>query len=280
MTRRMTGAEALVQGTRTLREAGVPEAAGDARRLLARALGVEPGRLTLVLPEPISDEQDSVYGTLLARRARREPVSHLLGTRAFWGRDFEVTGDVLDPRPETEILVAAALEEPFARVLDLGTGSGCILLRLLAERPAATGLGLDLSPAALEVARRNAARLGLADRATFALSNWFENVDGLFDLIVSNPPYIAAGEMPDLEPEVRDWEPRMALTDDGDGLTAYRAILSGARQHLAPKGRLAVEVGPTQAEAVTAIGAAHGLAPSGHRQDFDDRARVCLFCAP
>jgi release factor glutamine methyltransferase len=172
------------------------------------------------------------------------------------------------------------LEEPFARVLDLGLGSGCILLTLLAERPEATGLGLDLSPAALEVARRNAARLGVTDRAAFAPSNWFETVDGLFDLIVSNPPYIALDEMPGLEPEVRDWEPRLALTDEGDGLGAYRAILSGAVAHLAPKGRLMVEIGPTQTEAVTAIGAARGLASPEVRRDLDGRARVCLFRAP
>jgi release factor glutamine methyltransferase len=191
-----------------------------------------------------------------------------------------VTSDVLDPRPETETLVAAALEEPFVRVLDLGLGSGCILLTLLAERPGATGLGVDLSPAALEVAGRNAVRIGVSDRATLALSNWFQNVDGLFDLIVSNPPYIALAEMPGLQPEVRDWEPRLALTDEGDGLGAYRAILAGAASHLAPQGRLMVEIGPTQAEAVAEIGAAHGFAPPEVRRDLDGRARVCLFRVP
>ena len=276
----VTGSEALARGVRTLREAGVPEPAGDARRLLAQALGVEPGRLTLVLPEPVSLASQGSYEVLLERRARREPVSHLLGHRTFWGRDFEVTGDVLDPRPETEILIAAALEEPSASDLDLGLGSGCILLTLLAERPEASGLGLDLSAAALEVADRNAARLGVADRATFAISNWFENVDGLFDLIVSNPPYIALDEMPSLEPEVRDWEPRLALTDEGDGLSAYRAILAGAAQHVAPKGRVLVEIGPTQAQSVAQIGVAQGFASPEIRQDFDGRARVCLFRVP
>jgi release factor glutamine methyltransferase len=260
-----------------LRDAGVPDAAQDARRLLARALDVPPGRLTLVQGDAVFPSKLEAYETLLARRAKREPVSHLLGFRAFWGRDFEVSGDVLDPRPETEILIAAALEVSFERVLDLGTGSGCILLTLLAERPAATGLGLDLSPAALEVARRNAVRLGVADRASLMLSNWFERAEGAFDLIVSNPPYIAADEMPGLEPEVRDWEPRLALTDEGDGLNAYRAILASAARHLGPLGRLMVEIGPTQAEAVAAIGAEHGFAPAEVRRDFDGRARVCLF---
>ncbi|EYD74458.1 Methylase [Rubellimicrobium mesophilum DSM 19309] len=276
----MTGSDLLARGIRTLRVADVPEPVGDARRLLAQALGVGPGRLTVMLPEPVSADSAKAYEGLLVRRAKREPVSHLVGSRTFWGRDFEVNADVLDPRPETEVLVATALEEPFARVLDLGVGSGCILLTLLAERPDATGLGLDLSPGALSVADRNAARLGVAGRASFARSDWFQNADGLFDLIVSNPPYIALDEMPALEPEVRVWEPRLALTDEGDGLGAYRAILSGAAAHLAPKGRLMVEIGPTQAEAVARIGAAQGLAPPEIRRDLDGRARVCLFRVP
>jgi release factor glutamine methyltransferase len=263
-----------------LREAGVPDAPGDARRLLSLALAVEPGRLTLVLSDPISDLQFEAYRALLTRRAKREPVSHLVGHRSFWGRDFEVTANVLDPRPETEILVATALEEPFERVLDLGTGSGCILLTLLAEQPAASGFGVDLSPAALDIAQRNAVRLGVADRVSLRRSNWFDAADGAFDLIVSNPPYIAAAEMPGLDPEVRDWEPRMALTDEADGLGAYRAILSGAARHLAPGGRLMVEIGPTQAGSVARIGMQQGLAAPEVRQDFDGRARVCLFRVP
>ncbi|MBP1805475.1 peptide chain release factor N(5)-glutamine methyltransferase [Rubellimicrobium aerolatum] len=276
----MTGAEALARGIRRLREAGVPEPAGDARRLLARALGIAPGRLTLVLSEPILTSRSEAYDALLLERAKRRPVSQLLGTRAFWGRGFLVTGDVLDPRPETEVLVAAALEEPYARVLDLGTGTGCILLTLLAERPEATGLGLDLSPAALAVAARNADALGLRDRAELRESDWFAAAGGRFDLVVSNPPYIARDEMPGLEPEVRDWEPRLALTDEGDGLGAYRAILAGAGAHLAPGGRLIVEHGPTQAGAIAALGAAHGFAAPEMRRDLDGRDRVCLFRVP
>jgi release factor glutamine methyltransferase len=276
----MTGSEALARGVRLLREAGVPDAAGDARRLLARALGVEPGRLTLVLPEPILQDRSEAYEALIARRAKREPVSHLLESRLFWGREFLVTGDVLDPRPETELLVAAALEEPFARVLDLGTGSGCLLVTLLAERPKAVGQGLDLSVPALEVAQANAERHGVGKRATLARSDWFKAAEGSFDLIVSNPPYIAAGEMTSLEPEVRDWEPRLALTDEGDGLEAYRAILTGARRYMAPDARLLLEHGPTQAEAIAAIGQAQGFAAPEHRRDLDGRMRAVLFRAP
>ncbi|TNC52769.1 peptide chain release factor N(5)-glutamine methyltransferase [Rubellimicrobium rubrum] len=275
-----TVAQVLAEGVRQLRDAGVPEAAGDARRLLAHVMGIEAGRLTLVLPDGLSLAVADTYRTTLTRRANREPVSHLTGTRLFWGREFLVNRDVLDPRPETEILVAAALEKPFRSVLDLGTGSGCILLTLLAESPGSNGLGLDLSPQALAVAEANAERLGVQDRATLTQSDWYAAAEGRFDLIVSNPPYIAKAEMPALEPEVRDWEPRLALTDEGDGLAAYRAILSGAERFLAPGGRLAVEIGPTQAEAVATIGADHGLSAPEVRQDFDGRSRVCLFRVP
>ena len=221
-----------------------------------------------------------VYGSLLARRAKREPVSHLTGLRGFWGRDFVVTDAVLDPRPETEILVAAALEEPFGRVLDLGTGSGCILITLLAERPGATGLGLDLSGSAVEIARANATRHGVMERASFARSDWLAAAEGHFDLVVTNPPYIAASELPGLEPEVRDWEPRLALTDEGDGLGACRTILAAALVHMAPGARLILEHGPGQSESIALIGRAAGFAPPEVRHDLDGRARACVFRAP
>lgn len=276
----MTGSEALAGGVRRLKEAGVPEAAGDARRLLAHALGADVGRLSLLLPEPVSLSVAEAYGSLLTRRAKRVPVSHLTGNRSFWGRDFLVNAEVLDPRPETEILIAAALEEPFTRVLDLGCGSGCILVTLLAERPASTGLGLDLSAPALEVAQTNAVRHGVSDRAVVAQSDWLAAAEGRFDLIVSNPPYIAASEMSGLEPEVRDWEPRLALTDGGDGLGAYRAILAGAPAHMAPGARLILEHGPGQSEPIAAIGQAAGWGWPEVRHDLDGRPRACVFRAP
>lgn len=201
-------------------------------------------------------------------------MAQIVGARLFWGRSFEVTPDVLDPRPETETLVAAALETPFARVLDLGTGTGCTLLTLLAERPEATGMGSDLSEAALQVAARNAARHGIA--ADLVQSDWYEGIGGRFDLIVSNPPYIPVAEIAGLAPEVRDHEPRIALTDGGDGLGAYRAIAAGAAAHLAPAGRLLVEVGAGQAPSVQEIFAAAGLDCVGTRPDLEGRARVVL----
>ncbi|NAZ35415.1 peptide chain release factor N(5)-glutamine methyltransferase [Rubellimicrobium sp. CFH 75288] len=271
------GAALLAEGAARLRAAGVDSAAGDARRLLAAALGVEPGRLTLRLADPVDAVAASAFAALLDRRTRRQPMGQILGERLFWGRPFRVTPDVLDPRPETETLVAAALEAPFVRLADLGTGSGCLLVTLLAERPATTGLGTDLSEAALEVARGNADRHGVRVRATFRRADWWEGVEGPFDLVVSNPPYIPAADLPALAPEVREWEPTLALTDGGDGLGAYRAILAGAAGRLAPGGRLLLEIGSGQAEAVAALARRAGLRDEGVRRDLDGRARVCLF---
>lgn len=267
---------ALGAVTARLAAAGVADPARDARLLVAHAAGIPAGRLTLHLDDPLPSA--ARLDELAAARAARRPMAQILGYRDFWKHRFIVTPDVLDPRPETETLVAAALSEPFARVLDLGTGTGAILLSLLAERPAATGLGTDLSPAALDVARRNAAALGLSGRATLLPSDWFTAVTGRFDLIVSNPPYIAAAELPALEPEVRDHEPRMALTplDDpgGDGLAAYRAIIAGAPEYLAPGGRMLLEIGPTQGAAVAALAADAGLRDVAVLRDFDGRDRV------
>ncbi len=187
---------------------------------------------------------------------------------------------MLIPRPETEILVAAALERPFAKLLDLGTGTGCILLACLAGMAFATGTGTDISEAALAVARENAGTLGLARRARFLRSDWFSAVQGKYDLIVSNPPYIAAGEMATLAPEVRDWEPRGALTPGGDGLDAYRAIAQGAGARLMPGGRLILEIGPTQAAAVSALLTSAGFPPPEVRRDLDGRDRVVLARSP
>lgn len=264
----------LAQATARLAAAGVPDAGRDARLLLAAALGVDPMRLTLGLAEPPDAAALRRFDAALAAREARQPVAQIIGRRAFWGRDFRVTRDVLDPRPETETLVGLALGSSFGTVLDLGTGSGAILLTLLAERCQARGLGTDLSPAALAVARGNAAALGLEDRADFALSDWFSAVTGRFDLIVSNPPYIAAAEMAHLAPEVRDWEPRLALTPGGDGLAAYRAIAAGAAAHLKPGGCLLLEIGAAQGPEVAAICAAAGLDSPRIHPDLDGRDRV------
>lgn len=217
---------------------------------------------------------EGAFADLVAQRCARVPLSHLLGYRDFYKHRFSVTADVLDPRPDTEVLIEVALGAPFQTVLDLGTGSGCILLSLLAERSAVQGVGGDVSEAALAVAGRNAEALGVADRATLITSDWYAAVTGTFDLIVSNPPYIAADEMAALQPEVRNHEPRMALTDEADGLSCYRAIVAGAPDHLTPGGRVAVEIGPTQAAAVTEMMADHGFVGITVTLDLDGRDRV------
>ncbi len=273
----MTRAEALRAAARRLSAAGIDDPAREARLLMRWSAGLEAAALSARLDEPLPEAERARFEAAAARRATRAPLSHVTGERLFWGRRFAVTPDVLDPRPETEILIAWALERgPARRVLDLGVGSGCILLTLLAEWPGASGVGIDASPAALAVARRNADALGVAARAELRPGDWLAGVAGRFDLIASNPPYLAAAEMAALAPEARA-EPAAALLGGADGLDAYRAIAAGAARALAPGGALLLEIGPTQAEPVREIMAAAGLASLGARRDFDDRVRCVGF---
>ncbi|HSF97005.1 MAG TPA: peptide chain release factor N(5)-glutamine methyltransferase [Thermohalobaculum sp.] len=268
----------LAAAAARLREAGVDAPERDARLLLRWASGLGAAAFSARLAEPPWAGEAERFAQAVAARASRVPVSQIIGRRAFWGRDFRVTPDVLDPRPETETLIAAALNGPSpARILDLGTGSGCILLTLLAEWPRARGLGTDTSAAALAVAAGNALALGVAERAEFRLADWCGGLAGRFDLIVSNPPYIAAAEVAALEPEVRRHEPRQALTpegDPGDGLDAYRRIAGGLPALLAPGGRVLLEIGPTQAGSVAGILESNAMAVSAVLPDLDGRDRV------
>lgn len=245
----------------------------EARILLGHAAGLDRAELHR-LPAMLDPDTILRFGALVSRRQRGEPISHILGYRDFWKHRFQVSAEVLDPRPDTETLVAKALKTPFGRLLDLGTGSGCIAISLLAERPGARGVATDVSAPALALAAANARAIGVAARLDLRESDWFDGVEGDFDLIVSNPPYIAAAEMAGLDPQVRDWEPHLALTPGGDGLDAYRAIAAGAGAHLAPGGRLMVEIGLTQARAVTDLFAAAGLAGIVVLPDLDGRDRV------
>ena len=272
----LTANVALAEATQRLLAAGVPDAARDARRLLSHAVGVEPGRLTLLLSEPVDPDALASFRGLIDLRAERRPVSHLIGHRSFYGRDFLVTPDVLDPRPETEILIEAALAEPFGHVLDLGTGSGCILLTLLDEMPDSEGTGVDISPHAIGVTEANARALGLEDRCHAIVSDLVSEIEGVFDLIVANPPYISRAEMEELEPEVREFEPRLALTDEADGLACYRTIFSSIGPHLTETGRVIVEIGPDQADDVTAIAAIRGFDVIAVIPDLDGRDRVIV----
>jgi release factor glutamine methyltransferase len=276
----MKAQDALRRAIPELQEAGIEDAARDARVLLAHALGIGHDRLTLKLQDEMTPPQEALFGEALTARAARQPVAQIIGRRLFWGLSFRVTRDTLDPRPETETLVAEALRAPFLKMLDLGTGTGCILLSCLKGMPMARGLGTDISDAALRVAMGNTRDLGLETRARFRQSDWFSEVTGAFDLIVSNPPYIAAEEMPALAPEVRDWEPHLALTPGGDGLDAYRAIARGAGARLMPGGRLLVEIGPSQGAAVAALFAAAGLEAVRVLPDMDGRDRVVAAVKP
>lgn len=269
----------IAEAGRILADEGVPDAGRDAQKLMALALEVDPSQMVLHLGEELTPEQYERFWILVSKRQSRVPISHLLGFRDFYKNRFKVGPQVLDPRPETEKLVEVALEQSFTTLLDLGTGSGAILLSLLDERPNTTGIGTDVSEAALELAQDNAQTLKLADRARFVQSDWFEHVEGVFDLIVSNPPYIAADELAALAPELAH-EPCGALTDEGDGLSAHRAITAKAPQFLQPGGALIVEIGPTQGEAVARLFAEAGFEGVGLRKDLDGRDRVVMGKKP
>ncbi len=249
---------AVLEAGEILRLADVSDAKRDAALLLATVLGEE---VTYLYREPdriLTDEERKRFKGLVVRRAAREPLSHLTGHREFWSLDFLVSEDVLDPRPDSETLIEAVLSSRKRgfnpqRVLDLGTGSGCLLLTILSEIPSATGVGIDFSAAALDVARKNMRRLGMEARTEFHRGNWDLDLGEKFDLVISNPPYISTGDIEELQPEVRDFEPHLALDGGTDGLDCYRAILSNIRNILRPGGQLVFEVGMDQAQEVGQI---------------------------
>jgi release factor glutamine methyltransferase len=266
-----------------LAEAGVEEPRLEARLLLAGAAGWPPESIFARRGERLAEETARRAAAMLDRRRRRQPSAQILGRREFWGLEFEVTPDVLDPRPDTETLVAAALgrignQAAPLRVLDLGTGTGCLLLAILNELPDAHGLGVDLSPAAVRLAGANAERLGLSGRARFATGDWGGGLDEEFDVILSNPPYIPSGEITGLQPEVAQWEPRLALDGGADGLDAYRRLALDLPRLLHPAGFAAVEVGSTQAAAVGSICARSDLRLLDCARDLAGRER-CLLLA-
>ena len=248
----------------------------DAELLMAQALGVSRSDLLL---RHARDPVPPDFAALIDRRAAREPVAHILGEQEFYGRLFCVTADTLIPRGDSEVLVEAALAitPPPARVLDLGTGSGALLLSVLAEG-AAEGVGTDRSAAALDVARENANRLDLDDRARFELRDWHEEgwADdlGRFDLILCNPPYVESDA--EIDPDVRDYEPASALFAGADGLDEYRALMPQLAPLLTRDGVVIFEIGFGQADAVTALAAAEGYAATLHR-DLAGRARALVM---
>lgn len=281
----------LIATARDLKAAGMASPSLDARLLVGAACGLSHEELIAGAERTVGPRECAVLAALVARRVRHEPVSRILGKREFWSREFLISEATLDPRPDTECLVEAALDcvgaagrrRPLG-VLDLGTGSGCILLSLLAELPRAWGLGLDRSAAALDMAVRNASRWGLADRASFVCGDWLAAIGGEFDLVVANPPYIPSGSIDGLAPEVADHDPRGALDGGEDGLNAYRAILPALTRVLKPRGWVLLEVGDkAQAAAVATMLAAGGLAPPpgrGQWRDLSGAPRCVLGARP
>ncbi len=258
----LTSGATASQAQRTLTAcfaaAGLDTPGLDARLLLQAASGRTREQLVVDAAFRLSSEQSELLSNMATRRLAHEPVSRILGARAFWGRLFEITPATLDPRPDTETLVQLALdlarEEGWTRrplrILDIGTGSGCILVTLLAELPHAHGTGVDISAAALEVAARNASRHAVRARTVWRETSVLDGIAGPFDLIVSNPPYIPTAEIAALDPEVRSFDPCLALDGGPDGLGFYRRIVSAAESAIAPGGWCAVEVGAGQAKAV------------------------------
>lgn len=274
-------ASALDWAVARLRSADVDAPRRDARILLAEVLGGDPALVTGYPERPLDETQAARFEFLIRRRAAREPVSRILGRREFWSLAFSVTPDTLDPRPESETLVEAVLarfEDRTAplNLLDLGTGTGCLLLALLSELPRASGLGVDLNPEAVAVARHNAESLNLADRADFRAGDWTSDLAGSWQVIVSNPPYIMDTEIADLAPEVAGYDPRMALSGGPDGLAAYRSLIPQAARLLAPGGTLALEVGAGQAKDVGRLLDAAGLATAGRARDLSGIERCIL----
>jgi release factor glutamine methyltransferase len=251
----------------TFRDAGLETPDLDARRLVLDGLSLDSATLLREPDRRLDSREQQRIREACTRRLAREPVSRILGKRAFYGLDLEISPATLDPRPDTETLVDGVLrlisdgrapggEAP--HILDIGTGSGAILVAVLSRLPKATGLGTDISAEALAVARRNASRHGLARRAGFQKTSWADGIKGPFDLVISNPPYISTEKLSGLEPEVAHFDPRGALDGGADGLSAYRAIAGSLPRILAPGGWVAVEVGVGQSDAVASI-LANGL---------------------
>ena len=264
-----------------LRAAGIADARREARLLVALAAKVEPATV-LGWPERRLDAAAAARLTeLAARRAAHESYARLAGHREFWGLDFRLSPATLEPRPDSETLIEAALawlpdRAAALRLVDFGTGSGCLLLALLSELPNAFGIGVDLQPGAAATARCNAAALGLSGRAAFLVGKWGEALAGPVDVILTNPPYICSRAIDGLAPEVARYEPRAALDGGSDGLDAYRALAGETRRLLAPDGVAFFELGEGQAPAVASLMAAVGLEAKSSRRDLAGIERVLV----
>ena len=264
-----------------LKHAGIEAPRGEARLLLAHVLGTDAGRLIVEPERPVPSAGE--FMDLVRQRARRIPMAQILGRREFWGLDFRVTRDTLDPRPDSETLVETALavlrgstaDAPY--ILDLGTGTGCLLLSVLSEVPEARGLGVDISCAALSVARENADALGLAHRAGFIAADWGCGLNAAFDLVLANPPYVRRCEIAELQPEVSLFEPRQALDGGADGLACYRQLGQSLCDVLTADGTAVLEIGAGQAGDVVEILGAAGLRHTETARDLAGHERCVVF---
>lgn len=271
--------EALARLRRALAQAGIAEAAIDARLLLLDAARIDAAALLAAPEHPLGEEAAARLRAHATARLARTPVARILGSAEFWGLPFQLSEGTLVPRPDTETLVETALalcSAPQARVLDLGVGSGAVLVALLWERPAWWGIGLDRSEDAVRTARANAIANAVGARVGFFVGDWLAATarDARFDLVVSNPPYIPAADIAGLADEVRVHDPARALDGGADGLDAYRRILAQAPAHLAPQGVLALEVGIGQADDVARLGRTAGLAVVRIARDLAGIERV------
>ena len=276
---RRTLSEASLAAARLLREARIAAPELDARLLLCHAAGLSHEAYVAGLNDALAPDTAARFGAYVERRLGGEPVSRIIGVREFYGRPFRIDASTLDPRPDTETLIEAALalasREGPLRLLDLGTGSGCILITLLAELPHATGIGIDKSLPALDLARANAQALGVGDRARFMAGDWLDAVEGIFDLVVANPPYLSAADMAGLSREVGAHDPKDALDGGPDGLFAYCRIAPHLGKALRPGGIALFEIGHTQAEAVSRLLSEGGLTlEEGPWRDLAGRPRV------
>jgi len=276
---------ALIEAAELLRGAGIESAHLDAEVLLCHVLRIEQAEFYLGVDSAIRIEDERRVRELLLRRVKREPLAYITGRKEFWSLDFAVTPDVLIPRPDTELLVELTLEraqwypcQSSLRILDVGTGSGAIAISLAKELPEAQIWAVDVSAAALKIARVNSARHGVASRIRFLQGDLFEPVsepEKSFDVIVSNPPYIRSGELSELAPEIRDWEPTIALDGGPDGLATYRRIVDKASRYLVPGGHVLLEIGDETDKAVAELAARAGdYGTASVHQDYAGKDRV------
>jgi len=277
----LTIGRAVNELTSQFTQAGLDTPRLDARILIGHVAKLAPSLLFARATEPLTAAQAAEIETLGRRRLAHEPVSRILGRREFWGLDFELNEATLDPRPDTETVVSAALALKDALpaaplVLDLGTGTGCILIAILSELPGARGVGIDRDARAVAAARANADRLGVGARAAFRQGDWCAGVSETFDLIVSNPPYIGERERAGLDAEVARFDPPGALFAGREGLDAYAALIPGVRERLAAQGRLILEIGVTQAEPVESLLRRSGMTVESAVPDLSGRIRALV----